>query len=68
MKHNNTKLSPFKKEINEIKNFVNQQKLFSKMSFNEYINSKKNPIMLKFKKQYPEIAEKYFDIKFENNK
>ena len=36
--------------------------IFKKQSFNEY--HKGNKHLIKFSKQYPEIAEKYFDLKF----
>jgi hypothetical protein len=52
--------------------WCNQPNFFKKTSFREFcevngVNSSTYKYMLNFEKDYPEIAKKYYDLKFENN-
>ena len=47
-----------------LSSWCNQPSIFKKMSFRQYHSN--NNHLIRFEKQYPEIADKYFDLKFDN--
>ena len=58
--------SPFSYMYIHISRWTNNGGNFYKQSLREFIGNHKS--LIKFEKQYPEIASKYFDMKFEDNK
>jgi len=73
MRYKEYENSPFRGMYINIAGWCNQPHLLKKMSFREY-SLKKNPngasqrYMENFEKQYPAIAKKYFDMKWEKVK
>lgn len=57
-------ISPFRKLYADLTAFTNQPAQFKKKSMNDYSKDIRGKGLLLFKKQYPEIAAKYFDMKF----
>ena len=55
--------SPFKQLYIHISRWTNNGGNFYKQSLREFVDN--HTTLQKFEKQYPEIAEKYFDMKFE---
>ncbi len=73
MRHENYEKSPFRGIYITVCRWCNQPALYKKMSLNEFIvkdreyNGKSSTKYLhELKKQYPDIVEKYFDMKFTN--
>ncbi len=78
MRHENYKTSEYKSMYIELARWCNQPQFFKKKSFREFCianqeykkdqttNCSAYQTMLDFEEEYPEIAEKYFDLKFEN--
>lgn len=73
MRHENYKYSPYRGMYITIAMWCNQPNFFKKKSFREYCESNKSrgrgsslKYMLEFENEHPEIAEKYFDIKWVN--
>lgn len=61
--------SEFRDMYIQLARWCNQPSLFKKMSFREFcegngLNSKPHRVMKEFERKYPEVSEKYFDIKF----
>ena len=77
MRHENYNNSPYKTMYIELARWCNQPQFFKKKSFREFClanqeykkdkstNCSAYQAMLDFEKEYPDIAEKYFDLKFE---
>lgn len=68
MQHENVKKRSniFKGVYSALANYTNKF-LIRYKTINEYLKYDRAAKLISFKKQYPEIAEKYFDMKFENN-
>jgi len=78
MRYETYKISKFKGIYTQIARWCNQPQFFKKMSFRQFCEANqsyhKNPdtlcsaykVMLNFEKEYPIIANKYFDLRFEN--
>ena len=57
------KENPFKDVYSALANYTNKFPIRYK-TINEYLEYERAEALIPFKKQYPEIAEKYFDMKF----
>lgn len=80
MRYELYKMSDFKGMYTQIARWCNQPQFYKKMSFrqfceaNQFYHKNKNTfcsaflVMQKFEKQYPDIAKKYFDLRFEDEK
>jgi len=69
MRFNKWEESPFYQLYSIICGWGNMPQSYTQKSFREYVNEQLNKkSLLDFEKQYPEIASKYFDMKFEDNK
>lgn len=78
MRYEAYKNSPFRSLYIELARWCNQPNFFKKMSFREFCianqkykkdqttNCSAYQAMLDFERDYPDIANKYFDLKFEN--
>ena len=76
MRYEDYKLSRFKNLYIQLARWCNQPQFFKKKSFREYCEANQyytktekecssHKAMREFEEQYPEVASKYFDIKFE---
>lgn len=70
MRYKDYELSPFRGIYINITRWCNQPQFFKKKSYREFCmaNGEKSACynrMIDFEKQYPDIAEKYYDLKFE---
>mgnify|MGYP000854486366 CR=1 FL=1 len=63
MKFERWKTSPFPELYADLTSWCNVPAQFKKQSFNQ-TGKKRMNYLLKFKKQYPHIVEKYFDLKY----
>lgn len=78
MRFEKYKESKFRGLYTEISRWCNQPKIFKKMSFREFCYANQNYLQdqnhicsalrtfISFDKEYPEISNKYFDLKFES--
>ncbi len=78
MRHENYKTSQYKSMYIELARWCNQPQFFKKKSFREFCvanqeykkdqssNCSAYQAMIDFEEKHPEIAKKYFDLKFEN--
>lgn len=72
MRYEDYKTSEFKDMYIQIARWCNQPTFLKKTSFREFceLNRKSNKrcyaTMINFEKQYPEVASKYYDMKFED--
>jgi len=66
MRYKDYKKAPYvlRKLYTDYATFCNQPHIFKKMSSFDFLKNIRGKGLLLFKKQYPEIAEKYFDLKF----
>ena len=77
MRFEKYKESYFKDIYTQLARWCNQPSIFKKRSFKEFIvdenrmknnkkgNTKAMDFLIKFEKEYPEVAEKYFNMKYE---
>lgn len=80
MRYEAYKNSEFKNIYIQLARWCNQPQFYKKMSYREFCIANQNyhknkntmclayKSMLEFEKKYPDIAKKYFDIKYENEK
>ena len=78
MRHENYKTSKYKAMYIELARWCNQPQFFKKKSFREFCRANQDykkdqtsncsayQAMLDFEKEHPEIASRYFDLKFED--
>lgn len=71
MRFNRYEESPYRGIYITLARWCNQPNFYKKKSFREFCiangeNSASHRYMIEFENTYPEIAEKYFDLKFEN--
>lgn len=80
MRHENYNNSPYKGMFTQLARWCNQPQFFKKMSFREYVYSCQGLIkikgyissplktLLEFQDRFPDIADRYFDLKFSEQK
>jgi len=78
MRYEDYKISPYKDIYVQLARWCNQPQFFKKKSFREFCIANQDykkdqssycsayKSMISFEKEFPEIAEEYFDLKFEN--